>query len=250
MLTPGGDHRFYGELASWWPLISPPEEYVEEAAVFSGLLDGHSRPVMTVLELGSGGGHNASHLKTRFAMTLVDLSDEMLDVSRALNPECTHLHGDMRELRLGHQFDAVFIHDAIDYMTTEADLRRAVATAFAHCRPGGIALFVPDDTVETFSAATDHGGGDAMDGRGARYLAWTWDPDPDDTSTLTEYAFVLRETDGRVRTVHETHRCGLFPRTTWLAVLTDAGFAAEGVVESTDDHAPREMFIGRRPGEI
>jgi hypothetical protein len=28
------DHRCYGDLATWWPLISPPEEYVEEA-VFS-----------------------------------------------------------------------------------------------------------------------------------------------------------------------------------------------------------------------
>ena len=85
------EHRFYGELAAWGPLISPPEEYVEEAAFISGLLDGHPRPVATVLELGSGGGHNASHLKARFAMTLVDLSDDMLDVSRALSPECQHL---------------------------------------------------------------------------------------------------------------------------------------------------------------
>jgi trans-aconitate methyltransferase len=59
-------------------------------------------------------------------MTLVDLSEEMLVVSRRLNPECEHLLGDMRTLRLGRSFDAVFVHDAIDYMTTEADLRRAV----------------------------------------------------------------------------------------------------------------------------
>ena len=26
------DYRLYGDLAEWWPLISPPEEYVEEAA--------------------------------------------------------------------------------------------------------------------------------------------------------------------------------------------------------------------------
>ena len=34
-------------------------------------------------------------------MTLVDLSEEMLAVSRELNPECEHLQGDMRTLRLG-----------------------------------------------------------------------------------------------------------------------------------------------------
>src|SRR6476646_5753136 len=83
-------HRFYGDLARWWPLISPPEEYAEEAAFAAGVLRTASIPVHDVLELGSGGGHNAFHLKRFFSMTLVDLSDDMLAVSRTLNPECEH----------------------------------------------------------------------------------------------------------------------------------------------------------------
>jgi len=67
-------------------------------------------------------------------MTLVDRSPEMLTVSRALNPDCEHIEGDMRTVRLGRVFDAVLIHDPIMYMTTEPDLRSAMATAFAHCR--------------------------------------------------------------------------------------------------------------------
>jgi SAM-dependent methyltransferase len=46
-----------------------------------------------VLELGSGGGNNASHLKARFEMVVVEPSPAMLAVSRALNPECEHEHG-------------------------------------------------------------------------------------------------------------------------------------------------------------
>ncbi len=102
-------HRFYGELAAWWPLISPPEDYEEEAAFAAALLASASIPVHEVLELGSGGGNNACHLKASFTMTLVDLSVEMLDVSRRLNPDCEHRHGDMRSVRLGRSFDAVFV---------------------------------------------------------------------------------------------------------------------------------------------
>ncbi len=98
------------------------------------------------------------HLKATFAMTLVDLSDGMLDVSGRLNPQCEHHPGDMRTLRLGRSFDAVFLHDAVDYMATDDDLRQAVETAFVHCRPGGIALFLPDMTLETFEESSDHGG--------------------------------------------------------------------------------------------
>jgi SAM-dependent methyltransferase len=112
-------HRFYTDLASWWPLISAPEEYAEEAAFAASLLRMANPPTRTVLELGSGGGSNAFHLKSEFELTLVDLSEEMLAVSRQLNPECEHLLGDMRTVRLGRCFDAVLVHDAIDYMTTE-----------------------------------------------------------------------------------------------------------------------------------
>src|SRR6266481_2515141 len=90
-------------------------------------------PPRTVLELGSG-GNNAFHLKSEFEMTLVDLSPQMLAVSRALNPECEHRVGDMRTVNLGRTFDAVFVHDAISYMTSEADLVAATRNAYRHCR--------------------------------------------------------------------------------------------------------------------
>lgn len=248
MPEPPVTHRFYGDLAGWWPLISPPEEYEEEAAFIATLLRSAPSPVREVLELGSGGGHNAMHLKATFAMTLVDLSDGMLDVSRRLNPECEHHRGDMRTLRLGRSFDAVFLHDAVDYMATEDDLRQAVGTAFVHCRPGGIAVFVPDMTLETFEESSDHGGTNGPDGRGVRYLEWTWDPDREDSWSLTEYVFLLRDADGSVDVVHETHQLGLFGHDQWLRVLAEAGFDARVVPEvTTENRTPRQIFVGHRP---
>jgi trans-aconitate methyltransferase len=248
MSEPPVSHRFYGELAEWWPLISPPDDYIEEAAFVAQLLQASPSPVHEVLELGSGGGHNAVHLKSMFSMTLVDLSNEMLDVSRRLNPECRHQQGDMRTVRLERNFDAVFIHDAIDYMTTEADLALAIETAFVHCRPDGVAVFVPDSIRETYADDTSHEGNDAPDGRSVRFLIWEWDPDPTDTSTLTEYAFLLRDADGLVRTLHETHRLGLFGRDDWLRQLSAAGFEPTVVTEVTsEERLPREFFVGHRP---
>ena len=242
------DYRFYGDLAAWWPLISAVEDYAEEAGLFASVLRDHADPLRTVLELGSGGGNNAWHMKAGFAMTLVDLSSAMLATSRAINPDCEHLEGDMREVRLGRTFDAVFVHDAIDYMTTESDLRRAMETVFAHCRPGGVALLVPDHTAEAFEPDADHGGHDGADGRAVRYLEWSTDPDPSDTWIVTEYAFVLRELDGSVEVAHETHRTGLFPRDDWLRLLTEVGFDADAIPEvTTEDRPPRDLFLGRRP---
>ena len=239
--------RFYGELARFWPLISPVEEYAEEAAEFLRVFREAGAPIETMLELGSGGGHNAHYLKQAFKLTLSDLSDEMLDVSRRLNPECEHVQGDMRTLDLGRSFDAVFVHDAIDYMTTEADLAAAMATAYHHCKPGGVALFVPDGYRETFAADTNCGGSDGVDGHAVRYLEWTYDPDPSDTLTTTHYTFVMREIDGTVATMTETHVLGLFPQATWRRLLEAQGFAVEVVTErTTEDREPRVMLLARR----
>jgi len=236
--------KLYDELAEWWPLFSAPADYEEEAAFFARVLTDASTPApRTVLELGSGGGNNAFHLKSKFEMTLVDLSPQMLAVSRALNPECEHREGDMRTLNLGRAFDAVFVHDAIMYMTSVADLDAAIRTAYQHCRAGGVALFVPDCVKENFVAKTRHGGHDG-DGRSLRYLEWTFDPDPADTTYRTDFAIVLRDRRGDTRIVHDSHIEGLFPRAEWMRLLREAGFEPRTLT----DHWGREIFVAKSPG--
>lgn len=237
----------YREVASWFHLLTPPEEYVVEADYYSTLLTESAEiDVRTVLELGSGGGNNASHMKSRFELTLVDLSEEMLAISRPLNPECEHLLGDMRTLRLGNEFDAVFAHDAIVYMTTEQDLSAAIATAFEHCRSGGAALFAPDDIKETFAPHADHGGSDDGEGRGLRYLEWIWDPDPSDDTYVADYAYLLRDVDGTVRAERDRHICAAFPRSTWMRLIEEAGFRAERH-EGIENETGPEIFVGVKP---
>lgn len=209
--------------------MSAPEEYLQEAGVYQRTLStAVDPPPKSVLELGSGGGNNASHMKDSFEMTLVDRSPGMLAVSRKLNPDLEHIEGDLRTIRLDRVFDAVFAHDAIDYMTTFDDLCAAASTAFAHCRDGGVALFVPDLIPETFEPRTDHGGNDG-ESRAMRYMEWTWDRDPTDSTYTTDYVFSMREADGEIRVVNERHILGLFSRDQWLEALTVAGFEARAV---------------------
>ncbi len=243
------DSNFYDHLADWWPLWSPPSDYAEEAAFYARtLLDAGDAPARTLLELGSGGGNNASFMRQHFDLTLVELSPGMLDISRALNPACEHLQGDMRTVRLGRQFDRVFIQDAICYMATLEDLRAAIETAWAHCRPGGAVLLAPDAVKETFRPEADHGGADG-EGRSLRYLEWSYDPDPGDDTCVVDFVFMLREGDGPVRVHHETHVEGLFPRARWLALMGDVGFEARVVPFDHSELEPGtyELFVGVKP---
>jgi SAM-dependent methyltransferase len=232
----------YHDLAGWWHLLSDPSDYAEEAGAFVRLLLATDPPTGTVLELGSGGGNNAFHMKPHFRMTLSDISEEMVDASRLLNPECEHVVGDMRELRLGRTFDAVFVHDAIMYMLTEDDLRAAMTTAFAHCRAGGITLFVPDSVAETFRSQTRHGGHDGTQ-RSMRYLEWDHAPKEGSTTFVTDFAFILQDEEGVTHVERDIHTLGLFGRSTWLQLLEEVGFQAR--IDRSDPYG-REIFIGVR----
>ena len=236
--------KLYRELAEWYPVFSSPDDCRDEAARFArALVKASDRTPRDALELGSGAGNIASHFKQRFAMTLVDLSPQMLAVSKALNPECTHVKADIRTVRMRRTFDAVFVQDAICHMTTEADLLAVMETAYEHLRPGGVALFVPDEVRETFKEGTDQGGNDAERGS-VRFLQWISDPDPDDTTYLVDFAIMIRDRRGRTRLVHDRHTYGLFPRATWRSLLREAGFKLTTV---TRGEFGRDVFLVRRP---
>jgi SAM-dependent methyltransferase len=234
--------KLYDELADWWPLMSAPSEYVEESAEYMRVLEQAAGGVpRDVLELGSGGGNNASFMKARYALTLVEPAAGMRAVSQALNPECLHAAGDMRTVRLGRTFDAVFVHDAVTYMTTESDLAAALDTVAVHLRPGGVAVIAPDATAETFHPGEELGGHDGTAGRAMRWLAWTPPLPPGATSGSSHYAFMLRERDGSVRVVADEHPFGLFPRATWLRLMDQAGLP--GRIEICHiDGRPYEVF--------
>lgn len=245
-----GEHvtRLYHDLAPWFPILTAPEDYAEEAEFYrKTIVSACSYHPQTLLELGSGGGNNASHLKAHFKMTLVDISPDMLNVSKSLNPECEHIQGDMRNIRLGRLFDAVFIHDAITHITTEQDLRSTIETAFVHCKPGGAALFCPDYVRENYRPRTKHGGHDAGE-RSLRYLEWNWDPDPDDTTYITDFAYLIRE-GNKVRCEYDRMIMGLFSREVWLRIIAYTGFKARSVTykQSDTESAGGENFLGIKP---
>lgn len=232
--------KLYQELATWWPLLSPHTEYEEEAHLFLKIIRQYHPAVKEALEFGSGGGSNAFYLKKYFSMTLTDLSPDMLAVSRQLNPDCPHMQGDMRTIEVGSQFDLVFIHDAITYFTDKSDLLAIMKNAKKHLKPDGLLFIMPDEYTETFEPRTDHGGVD-KDGRGIRYLEWTYDSDPEDHMLETEYAYVMRDRDGKVTHEHDSMKGGLFSMPEWEELLREAGFQAhfERVVFSDD---PRSFF--------
>ena len=80
-----------------------------------------------------------------------------------------------------------------------------------------------------------------------RWVERRWDPDPDDTSYIVDYAYLLRETDGSVHAEHDRHIEGLFPRADWLRWLKDAGFQPAVLPLELTDTQTLEIFVCLTP---
>ena len=245
------DMLLYSAHTRWYHLLDPKEHHADEVAAYrAALLRGVDGEAKTLLELGSGAGHNAWHLRDTFDITLSDLSPEMLALSKALHPERPHHQGDLRTLRLGETFDTVLVHDAIQYMCSEADLRAAMETAWEHLRPGGAAVFAPDVLKAYFEAGSTLL--EADDGSAhLRGVEWCWDPNPDDDTINVEYSLLIRDGDGDDATftqIHDRHREGLFSEETWRRLLAEVGFVGESFDRPLDEVGEvNQVFLARRP---
>lgn len=243
--------RMYHEFADWFHLLTAPEDYAEEAGFFFGLVkDALGRTPRSWLELGSGGGNNASHYApwVEGDVVLSDRSAEMLALSKRLNPTLEHVPGDMTAVRIGRQFDVVFVHDAASYLTTEDQVRQLADTVFAHCAPGGVVLLCPDNTAENLTFETDHGGHDG-DGRALRYLEWSYPGRPGTYEFNIDYVTVMHEDGKPTRVELDHHINGALPRPVWLDALLAAGFReawGTPLVHSEVEAGAQECFLARR----
>lgn len=235
--------RLYGDLAYLMPLLSPPEEYASEAAHWRDILREKLGPGRhPILELGVGGGHNLSHLTGDFEATAVDLSEEMLKLCRALNPGVVLHQGDLRTVRLGRKFSAVLIHDAINYMCTEADLRAAFATAAAHLHPDGVLITGGDYYLETFTSPRVETFTHSDETTELTYFEYTYDPDPTDTSIEAIIHYFIRR-GGDLHIEGDRHVMGLFQRQAWIDWMSEAGFQVEERVFWLSDEWPSYTLL-------
>ena len=217
--------RLYTDLAWVWPFVSPPEDYPEEVETFRARFGRHGVPDgAPVLHLGCGGGSIDWHLKRHYRVTGVDVSSGMLAHARSLNPEVEYLEGDMRDVRLGREFGAVLLHDAVAYMTTPADLRAAYTTAAAHLAPGGVLVTLPEELRSRFRQhrvqSETHARGDVS----VTTVEVDYDPDPADTSFESTYMFLIRQPGRPLQIEIDTHLVGLYDVDQVLTVLREAGF--------------------------
>lgn len=239
--------RLYHDLSWLWPIISPPEDYVDESERFTQLIRQSAGGVPTsLLHLGCGGGHNDHIFLRHFQVTGVDISGPMLDLARRLNPRAEYLQGDIRSVRLGKSFSAVAALDAINYMLSEDDLRAVFATAYGHLSPGGVFLTYAEETRERFQQNKTAGSSHASPDLEVTFVENLYDPNPGDTTYEATFLYLIRR-KGILTIETDTNVCGVFPLDTWIKLLFEAGFEVKQFEYYQSDEGVLPVLVGVKP---
>ncbi len=220
----------FNEYARYYDLLYRDKDYSGEADYIQRLIRSYHAETATVLNLGCGSGRHDLYLADKgYAITGVDLSEEMLAIARNSttgNNSPDYLHGDVRSVRLDKSFDAVIsLFHVISYQQTNEDLKAAFITACCHLKPGGVFIFdcwygpavltnrpairikeMEDDsiTVTRIAQPDMHPNGNAVD---VNYLV-----------------FIRDKQSGNVHEIRETHRMRYLFLPEIQQLLTDSGF--------------------------
>lgn len=232
--------RAYGNLAWTEPIIAPPDHYAEETELYiNAIREQAAIEIRTLLHLGCGAGGNDHAFKERFAVTGVDISENMLEIARQLNPEVVYHQGDMRTIELEECFDSVAIPDSIGYMTTEEDLRSVIMTAQKHLKPGGVLLIVTS-IAEQFSENNFVYAGTKGDIEIVVFEN-NYVPKPAGTTYEATLVYLVRR-EGVLETHTDRHVLGLFKLQTWLDLLREAGL--DEVEQIAVEHSYDRLILG------
>jgi ubiquinone/menaquinone biosynthesis C-methylase UbiE len=225
----------YTDLAEYYDATYSFKDYRTEAARIAAFARQAGRSGgREWLDVACGTGRHLEYLSRRFHCTGVDASPQMLRVARRRLRGVRLLRGDMRSFRLGTQFDVLScLFSGIGHVRTVAALRQTIRTFAKHLKPGGVLLFEPWFSRETWIPGMVH-------------LLTTSTPDlkiarmsfsslRGNQSILEMHYLVGRKGRG-VQHAVVTEYSGLFDRGTTLRLLREAGLK------------PRYLHRGLLPG--
>lgn len=197
-----------------------------------------------VMELACGTGILSIQLdKAGFAVTGVDLSEEMLTIAerraRDEQAQVNFVAGDMRKLAGNSDFDVVTCYsDSICYMPDLAAVKEVADGVLSSLRPGGRFIFDVHSTHQIDDIFPDYSYHE-----NAEDFAFLWDSfgGEEEHSIVHELTFFVKEADGRFLRKDEIHHERTYEIKQFLSALT--GFSTVKVYADFEDKTPDENSL-------
>ena len=144
----------------------------------------------------------------------------MLKNARKLNPQLKYRKGDMRTVRLKEQFDAIMLHDSVNYMLTRSDPKKVFCTAYVHLKPGGVLW----TRIEEYNRIQQNRLKFSTRKEKISKLCLLSTTMTPTRGNLSGYIYLSYRKNKRLEICTDRHIRGIFKLATWFLVIRKAGF--------------------------
>lgn len=232
----GGEsaERTYEAMAEVYDDFTAHHEYDLWTADLLKVLERHGLRGERLLDVGCGTGKSFLEMLPRgWRVTACDISPAMLERAREKTGDAVEFAvADMLDLPEFGEFDLVWaLDDAMNYLLSPAEFKRALAGMRANLAPTGLLLFDVNglQAYRTFFAETE------VVERGGRRLVWHGLATPDEPpGSICESRL---EVDSGAALIHRQRH---FPEAEVLAALHGAGLECLGIYGHGIDGVPRQ----------
>ena len=137
--------KVFDAYSEYYDQLYQDKDYAAEVRYVSSHIERFGNGGKSLLELGCGTGNHARLFAAEgYRVTAVDSAAGMVEQARRKDPgsPVDFRLGDVRDLRIGKQYDAVVaLFHVASYQTTNDDIRSFFETAFIHLAAGGLFIF-------------------------------------------------------------------------------------------------------------
>lgn len=195
----------------------------------------------TLLDVACGTGEHAGLLSQHYKVVGVDINAAMLKIARKKHPELRFFHGDMRSFDLHQQFGIITcLFSAIGYMTTKADLQKAIQNMSHHLLSGGVLLIEPWFTPEQWHVGRVYAV--QVDKPDMKIIRMSRSGKKGRCSDLKFYYLI--GTSKGIQQISENHLLGLFTHEEYMNAFKKANL---DVTHDPDGLDGRGIYIGTKP---
>ena len=229
----------YSESVDFYDRLYSFKDYRMEADLLTDMIKARLPSARTLLDVACGTGRHLQHLKTRFQVEGIDISQEFIAVAQRNNPELAFHVGDMLDFRLPKRYDVITcLFSSIGYVRTAARLAVAISNMSSHLTMNGLLVIEPWFPPDAWHADTAHA--TFVDEPELKIARMSTSKTNGSLSVMEMHYLV--STPQSTRHLVELHEMGLFTQqemiNAFLAAGLDTQYHPEGLTR-------RGLYLGR-----
>lgn len=231
----------HNTLAKYYDRVYSFRDYLDEAVRLQNLIIKYLESGgNSLLDVACGTGLHLKYLKDDFSCTGVDLSKAILKIARKNSKGVTFKEADMKNLRLGKQFDVVVcLLSSIGYVKTAARLEKTIQNFSKHLKKGGLALIEPSHSKSAYVKGQPRI--TTYDGREAKIARINY-TNFRQTSAVLNMHLIVAERGKDAKYFLDKHELGLFGINSTLKIMKAAGLKSKYLKNGL--MPGRELLVG------